>query len=409
MNLSRNHIIHVLGINIPLNESVGEMNPLLREEIIRRQLIYESFLDSMKNFAKEKWNQAITTIKDWKDAASVLGKIITNPTTLDSFIGNFWKSFKNNNLKRFTAILQQWNLSNFIPSINAIIDKITAMKGWQKFMAATAIAAITTYILNKIKGFTVEGLKKWITSYFSDSIIGTITSKLTDFTSYIGWLQPIVQGVGVIYDVLKDHINKFKNALVPQATNENIRLKKAIRRILSEEYEDRRDVNENWKKLAVTTALGAALFGSPMKGSAQDTFKDRAKEKIKGTVDQIKNSDFIQTRFGKNKEKESKQEIDSVQAEIDSLMKKVGVVEKVGENTYGTYVLGQDKNLNTAKFIAMIDFKRILAQHVKSVEVSPGNFLISANIGYMVVDDVVAFKNDDGEYLYFMKAHAKVE
>jgi len=85
MNISREHIAFTLGIPIPLNESVN-ISESLKLRIVQEQLIYESFLDSIKTFAKEKFNQVITTIKDWKDAAVVMGKVLSNGDLLNDFL-----------------------------------------------------------------------------------------------------------------------------------------------------------------------------------------------------------------------------------------------------------------------------------------------------------------------------------
>ena len=49
--------------------------PSYRDEyiknIITEQIIFESFLSTVKDFAKDKLGKAVNTIKDWKDAAVV--------------------------------------------------------------------------------------------------------------------------------------------------------------------------------------------------------------------------------------------------------------------------------------------------------------------------------------------------
>ena len=85
MNISREHIAFTLGIPIPLNESI-QLSESLKLKILQEQLLYESFLDSIKNYASEKFNQVVTTIKDWKDAAVVMGKVLSNGDLLNDFL-----------------------------------------------------------------------------------------------------------------------------------------------------------------------------------------------------------------------------------------------------------------------------------------------------------------------------------
>ena len=57
-SLSKEHIKNVLGIDVTLNES-SQLSEDVIGRIIEAQLLYESFLDSLKNYAKEKVNQAV--------------------------------------------------------------------------------------------------------------------------------------------------------------------------------------------------------------------------------------------------------------------------------------------------------------------------------------------------------------
>jgi hypothetical protein len=78
MELTNKHIIYTLGINTPtLTEYLnGNKNSL--QLIMEEQMLYESFMDSIKTYAKEKWNKTITTIKDWKDTAAAVYQMIAS-------------------------------------------------------------------------------------------------------------------------------------------------------------------------------------------------------------------------------------------------------------------------------------------------------------------------------------------
>jgi hypothetical protein len=237
MTLTREHITLTLGISLPLNESLNSLNPDIKSHIIYEQLLYESFVDSVKKYAGEKWDKVVTTLKDWKDAAVILGKIITDPTTLQNFSNNFWKTFKTGLLLKLKTLLQKTGLDNYIPQIETLVDSITSLTGWKKFLAATSIASITQYIVSKLSTLSAEGLTKWIKAYFSENALSTILDKLTDFSTYVGWLQPIIKGTEVLYSILKPTIDKFKFAfsVKPQVTEtiKNNQLKQIIKEELN--------------------------------------------------------------------------------------------------------------------------------------------------------------------------------
>jgi len=239
MNLTREHITLTLGIKLPLNESLDNLSEDLKKYIISEQMIYENFIDSIKKYASEKWDKVVTTITDWKDAAVILGKVITDPKTLSNFSDQLWRNFKNSILNKLFNLLKKLKLDSYIPQIQKVIDDITALTGWKKFLAATSIASISQYITSKLSTLSVEGLLKWIKSYFSSEIISTITSKLTDFSTYVGWLQPIIKGTEILFDVLKPTIDKFKTAfslkINPTTQTENKMKKELLKKIIKEE------------------------------------------------------------------------------------------------------------------------------------------------------------------------------
>ncbi len=243
MNLTREHIIFTLGIDLPLNESLDNLSEDLKKHIISEQMIYENFIDSIKKYASEKWNKAVTTITGWKDAAFLIGKTIDNPELLTSLFHQIWKNFKRNTYTKFKSLLEKTGLKDYIPIVNKVIDKITALTGWQKFLAAISVASITTYIVTKLSSLSVEGLKKWIIAYFSDEALNNIFSKLTDFSTYVGWLQPIIKGTEILFDILEPIIEKFKTKafslkLNPTPQTENNMKKELLKKIIKEEIQN---------------------------------------------------------------------------------------------------------------------------------------------------------------------------
>jgi hypothetical protein len=198
------------------------MNASIENKILYEQLLQEAFLDSVKAYAQEKYNRVVDKISDWKDAAAIIGNVISNPTILQRFSDDVWYRFKRNTLSKLTAFLNKIGLGDLVNQINNVVTKITDLTGWQKFLAATGIGAIAQYVINKMSGLAPDKIKTYINSFLSEDGLKDILSKLTDFQSYLGWLQPIIKGVDMLYAVLKDSISSFK--LKPQEFTQSVNL-----------------------------------------------------------------------------------------------------------------------------------------------------------------------------------------
>jgi len=211
MELSREHIIYNLGIPVPLNESIHFSRPM-ELRILHEQMLYETFLDSIKTFAKEKFNQVITTIKDWKDAAVVIGKVLSNGDLLNDFLKPLERRVEKL-IQPLTDFLKKIKLDSFIEKIKQFIEKIKSLQGWKKFMALVTAGSIITFIIEKLKSLAPDAVKDFLTKYFSPTFVTDILGKLTDFQSYLGFLQPIVKGAEIIFNFLKPLIEAFAVAL----------------------------------------------------------------------------------------------------------------------------------------------------------------------------------------------------
>ena len=211
MELSREHIIYTLGIPVPLNESIHFSRPM-ELRILHEQMLYETFLDSIKNYASEKYNQVVTTIEDWKDAAVVIGKVLSDENLLNDFLRPLERRVVNL-IQPLTDFLKKLNLDSFIETIKSFIEKIKSLQGWKKFMALITTGSIITFIIEKLKSLAPDAVKTFLSKYFSGNFINDVLEKLTDWQSYLGWLQPIVKGVETIFSFLKPLINAFSKAL----------------------------------------------------------------------------------------------------------------------------------------------------------------------------------------------------
>jgi hypothetical protein len=236
---------------------------IIENRILHEQLLQEAFLDSIKDYAKEKYNKTITTISDWKDLAVIMGKVISDPTVLSRFADDVWRNFKNNTLKKLTDFLERIGLNDLIAKIKSVVDKITNLSGWKKLLAASGIGAMINYVVEKMTGLAPDAIKVFLQKYVSEKGLGEILSKLTDFKSYVGWLQPIIKGVDMLYDVLKSSINKFKsqanlftqsiNLIKKEGMSSKIKLKEKLTSKLKQE------MSTTGTGASVTPGVGAGV------------------------------------------------------------------------------------------------------------------------------------------------------
>jgi hypothetical protein len=317
MNISREHIAFTLGIPVPLNESVN-VSESLRLRIIHEQLIYESFLDSIKTFAKEKFNQVITTIKDWKDAAVVMGKVLSNGDLLNDFLKPLERRVEKL-IQPLTDFLKKIKLDSFIEKIKQFIDKIKSLQGWKKFMALVTTGSIITYIVEKLKSLAPDAVKDFLTKYFSPTFVEDVLGKLTDFQSYLGFLQPIVKGVEIIFNFLKPLIEafavalksggKFATKLIKENKMKKSELKQIIRETLLQEAEvatsqtgkvQGQIKSELFKKLGVadfdpgkfSTTINLVKQNKPLNTAANKILADVMVAMIKTSDDNLLNQIF---------------------------------------------------------------------------------------------------------------------
>jgi hypothetical protein len=210
VDLSNSHIKYVLGIDINLNENITCSN--LNQIIIQEQLLYETFLDTVKNYAGDKFNQTIDKIKEWKDAAAVIGKILSSPELLDNFLSPLYRMV-GKAVKTISDALKKMNLNSFSEQIMGFVEKIRSLKGWKKFMALVSLGSIATYINKKLKSFSPASLASFFSKNLAEDFLETISDKLTDWKTYLGYLEPIVDGVQTIYEFLQPLLSQFSKAL----------------------------------------------------------------------------------------------------------------------------------------------------------------------------------------------------
>ena len=179
------------------------------KDIITEQIIFESFLSTVKDFAKDKLGKAVNTIKDWKDAAAVFSQVLSSKELLNDFLYPLERLVRKQ-LQKLYGILKKVKLDSVVKKIEEFFKKITSLDGWKKLFALIAIGGIALYAANKLP---VDDIQSWITKTLGTDFIQTITSKLIDWKSYIGYLGPIVGGGAIIFKLLEPLLTKFKEAL----------------------------------------------------------------------------------------------------------------------------------------------------------------------------------------------------
>jgi hypothetical protein len=248
VDLSNSHIKYVLGIDINLNENITCSN--LNQIIIQEQLLYETFLDTVKNYAGDKFNQTIDKIKEWKDAAAVIGKILSSPELLDNFLSPLYRMV-GKAVKTISDALKKMNLNSFSEQIMGFVEKIRSLKGWKKFMALVSLGSIATYINKKLKSFSPASLASFFSKNLAEDFLETISDKLTDWKTYLGYLEPIVDGVQTMYEFLQPLLSQFSKALKSgskwaiKLIKENMKHKQ-LRQIIREHISD--IINEEEKE-----------------------------------------------------------------------------------------------------------------------------------------------------------------
>jgi hypothetical protein len=209
MELTSNYNKYILGIDIvPLNEDTY-IDPNIFQLIKEEQLLYETFLSTIKDFAKDKLNKTVDVIKDWKDAAVVFAKILSSGELLNDFLDPLRRRVQKI-INEITNILKRLKLDSLVQRIKNFFKKILNLKGWKSLFSLLSLGGILFYITKKLPK---DGIKAFINQYLSENFLDDVLSKLTNWKTFTGWLSPIIGGIGILYDFLKDLLREFSQAL----------------------------------------------------------------------------------------------------------------------------------------------------------------------------------------------------
>jgi hypothetical protein len=179
------------------------------KNIISEQILFESFLSTVKDFAKDKLDKAVNTVSDWKDAAVVFSQVLSSEELLDDFLTPLERLVQTQ-LQKLYEILEKVNLNSIIIKIKEFFKKITSLDGWKKLFSLIAIGGIALYAATKLP---IDGIKSWITRILGKDFLTSILLTLTDWKKYIGFIGPIVGGGVIIFKLLNPLLKAFKEAL----------------------------------------------------------------------------------------------------------------------------------------------------------------------------------------------------
>ena len=225
------YITEVLGIKVPLNESYTEYSQALVEEIVREQILFEGFWDSVKNMA----DKATKPIRDlWKS----LKLVMSNNFYLKKFIRqlNMYRRNIQTNFNNFIRRVVQTvpSLDNMVRKIgemiNSAFEKVESLGGWKGALATMGIIVAFGFIQQKFRDLfndddadeeaTTTGVKSltdfMVNSMGIESIADKLKSSITDVKNYFGVLGPIVGGVKTVADSLAGITRPFVEKYLEQ-------------------------------------------------------------------------------------------------------------------------------------------------------------------------------------------------
>jgi hypothetical protein len=242
---NREYIKYVLGIDIPLNESI-HISPEVSKKIIQEQILLEGFFD-----------QAVQKVK--QAAGSVGAKLVSSIEDSKTWIKEFgdkvgllfhslWKIMKNpKELKNYLSILDKRNQIRKLPAIKEFTDNLVNLysgtsfvqaasiikstyssaieeydkmqTSWKKALVGSTLTVFIDYTISKFKqiiekvnnvGATATDaakeqlgnqVQRILLSFFQNSF-GSLFSKASEYMSgvgvWAGWLGKIVGGIDYV-------------------------------------------------------------------------------------------------------------------------------------------------------------------------------------------------------------------
>jgi hypothetical protein len=213
--LSENHIKYVLGIQLPENESYYG-NPELIKKIIEEQLLFENIFKQIADYAKDKAEKTISTVKNWIDVAAVITKILKDNTgvLLERFLAALKTRFDAAVKKVIEALKKIGEIGNaLIKAIELVVSKIESLEGWKKMFAYMAIGAISVFITTKLIQLGIKQVTSMIQEYFSEKFLGDLIKTLAGWQTFITFINTIKDLADGLWDFIGELIKGFGDAM----------------------------------------------------------------------------------------------------------------------------------------------------------------------------------------------------
>lgn len=255
---NREYVKYVLGIDVPLNESIS-IAPEVSRIILQEQLLLEGFFNKAIEKVKQgasalgsKYMSAIEDVKFWAKTFGdqvgklfhALWKMMKNPAEVVTYIGVLNKRMK---LRKIGTVLQfsataagmfqgtpfEGATQTLQKLIENTLEQYEEMQvSWKKALLGSTMSVFLDYLLSKfkdvieqvnnagaiatdaVKNELGEILKGEILSYFKESFGGLFTKAsqyMTGIGVWVDWIGKIVGGVDYVASSLFGTTAKFTN------------------------------------------------------------------------------------------------------------------------------------------------------------------------------------------------------
>jgi hypothetical protein len=227
------YITNVLGVKLPLDES-GQVHisEELRKEIIQEHILYENFVNSLLDRAKESTGKIKTLF-------AALYEILNDKEgeALTIFVEHLARYVIKPVIKRFRMVFKKMSeiggkVAEFIGRISEIFEGIFKKfdglsSNWKKAMIGSSIALLLQHAYDQVSDMAesllsgdikesaleefIKYLKDKFIANFGEDLFKNIASHLTNIKTYLGWIGPLVGGVNFVAQTLYSATNSISS------------------------------------------------------------------------------------------------------------------------------------------------------------------------------------------------------
>jgi hypothetical protein len=207
------YITGVLGIPLPINE-VGhfQLTEELKKHIIHEHLLYEGFIGSLIDKAKESAGKI-------KNLVMTLAEILSDENALTSFINLLNKKvifrIASSFHKAFNKLAEVGLVRKVSENFEALLEAYKKMDiSWKKAIAGITLALMLQFAYDKVEGLLkdvmsgeaskqfIAFLKGQFVKFFGNDLLNRAMEHITDIKAYLGWIGPAIGGVSFVANTL---------------------------------------------------------------------------------------------------------------------------------------------------------------------------------------------------------------